>query len=157
MECLLNNKLQDISIQFKDGSPSVILSHDFDEAFMSKLFQTYVKFYKNALKHAGLYKVNKKVKAEVSFEFDYCSVYLMHDTRNGFHKIGISKTPTYREKTLQSEKPTIELICSKEYPSRKIAEAIESALHKVYENNRIRGEWFDLSEKDILIIRETLK
>ena len=61
-----------------------------------------------------------------------CHVYLMIDTTNNFHKIGISNSPKYREHTLQSDKPTIELICSKEYPSREIAEAIESALHRVF-------------------------
>ena len=81
----------------------------------------------------------------------------MHDSKNGYHKIGISKTPQYREKTLQSEKPSIDLVCSKEYPSRKIAEAMEAALHKVYEENRIRGEWFDLSDFDVMMLNETLK
>lgn len=81
----------------------------------------------------------------------------MYDSKNGYHKIGISKTPKYREKTLQSEKPTIDLVCSKEYPSRKIAEAIESALHKAFEENRIRGEWFELSDADVTILKETLK
>ena len=80
----------------------------------------------------------------------------MCDSKNGYHKIGISKTPEYRERTLQSEKPTIEMVCAKEYPSRKIAEAIESALHKVYERQRIRGEWFNLSKADVMMIQKTL-
>ena len=49
------------------------------------------------------------------------------------------------------------MICAKEFPSRKIAEAIEQALHKVYAEERIRGEWFDLSEIDVAMICETLK
>jgi hypothetical protein len=72
----------------------------------------------------------------------------MIDTINNFHKIGISNNPKYREHTLQSDKPTIELLCAKEYPSRDIATAIESSLHKVYAPKRIRGEWFNLNEKD---------
>ena len=86
-----------------------------------------------------------------------CHVYLMIDTTNNFHKIGISNSPKYREHTLQSDKPTIELICSKEYPSRDIAEAIESALHRVYASKRIRGEWFNLDTTDIENIKQTLK
>lgn len=78
-----------------------------------------------------------------------CFLYLMNDTSNGFYKIGISNSPNYRERTLQSEKPTIELLDSKEFPSRKIAAAFELALHKSYENKRIRGEWFELSNSDI--------
>lgn len=86
-----------------------------------------------------------------------CYVYLMIDTTNNFHKIGISNNPRYREHTLQSDKPTIELICAKEYPSRTIAEAIESALHNAYANKRIRGEWFNLEDNDIIEIKQTLK
>ena len=86
-----------------------------------------------------------------------CYVYLMIDTTNNFYKIGISNNPRYREHTLQSDKPTIELICAKEYPSRTIAEAIESALHKAYANKRIRGEWFNLEDNDIIEIKQTLK
>lgn len=80
---------------------------------------------------------------------DICYVYLMVDKTNGYHKIGISNKPEYRERTLQSEKPTIELLCAKQYPTRTLAEAIESALHKVYSEKRIRGEWFALDSQDI--------
>ena len=81
----------------------------------------------------------------------------MIDTTNNFHKIGISNNPRYREHTLQSDKPTIELLCAKEYPSRIIAESIEAALHKAYANKRIRGEWFNLEPVDIEEIKQTLK
>lgn len=86
-----------------------------------------------------------------------CYVYLMKDVANGFHKIGISNNPEYREGTLQSEKPTIELVCAKQFPSRTIAKAIESALHKTYETKHLRGEWFQLEAKDIVDIMATLQ
>lgn len=86
-----------------------------------------------------------------------CFVYLMNDTTNNFHKIGISNNPKYREHTLLSSKPTIKLICAKKFPTRAIAEAIESALHRVYANKRIRGEWFNLDFSDIEDLKETLK
>lgn len=85
-----------------------------------------------------------------------CYVYLMHDTSNGYYKIGISNQPEYRERTLQSEKPTIEKICAKAYPNRTIAGAIESALHKAYDSKRLRGEWFSLDANDITAIIATL-
>ena len=81
---------------------------------------------------------------------------LYRDETNGYHKIGISNKPEYRERTLQSEKPTIALLCAKEFPTRIIAEAIESALHKAFEDKRLRGEWFDLSDKDVMEITMTL-
>ncbi len=96
-------------------------------------------------------------REEKQISFDWCYVYLMKDTTNGYYKIGISNKPEYREKTLQSEKPTIELLTCKKYPTRKIAEAIESALHSAYSQQRIRGEWFKLDDVDVAAIIETLK
>ena len=89
--------------------------------------------------------------------FNWCYVYLMRDNTNGYHKIGISNKPEYREKTLQSEKPSIEMLACKKYPTRKIAEAIESALHTAYSQQRLRGEWFNLTNADVAAIIETLK
>lgn len=86
-----------------------------------------------------------------------CFLYLMTDTTNGFHKIGISNKPEYREKTLQSEKPSIELITHKKFPSRQIALSIEKALHLSFKDKNIRGEWFNLDQKDVDEIVETLK
>jgi len=91
-----------------------------------------------------------------SLKSEKCFVYLMIDTTNNFHKIGISNKPYIREKTLQSEKPTIELICSKEFPSRVIAESIEKSLHSAFASKRIRGEWFDLSTQELDDIKKTL-
>lgn len=86
-----------------------------------------------------------------------CYVYLMKDIANNFHKIGISRHLEYREHTLQSDKPTIELLCAKEYPNRTIALAIEAALHKVYSSKRLRGEWFNLDDSDVKDVIQTLK
>lgn len=85
-----------------------------------------------------------------------CYVYLMHDLKNNFYKIGISNSPAYREKTLQSEKPTIVLIRSKRFPKRKIAEILEKTLHNSYINKRIRGEWFALDMEDVNDISQIL-
>lgn len=88
---------------------------------------------------------------------EYCFVYLMQDITNGYYKIGISNNPEYRERTLQSEKPSIEMIACKSFPTRKIAMAIESALHTAYSQQRLRGEWFNLNDADVAAIIETLK
>lgn len=121
-------------------------------------FKRYVTAYKWALQEAGFtFEKETQNVDDADVKLDPCFVYLMCDSKNGYHKIGISKTPEYRERTLQSEKPTIEMVCAKEYPSRKIAEAIEWALHKVYSEKRIRGEWFDLNNADVYILKETLR
>lgn len=81
----------------------------------------------------------------------------MHDEANGFYKIGMSNNPIYREGTLQSEKPTIKLIASHKYPSRKFASALEAALHNLYSNLHVRGEWYRLRDEDVNEIIEGLK
>jgi len=96
-----------------------------------------------------------KIKSDYLAD-EECFVYFMIDTSNGFQKIGISNKPYWREKTLQSEKPTIELIACKKFISRKIASSIEKALHETYSEKRIRGEWFKLEDKDIAEIKATL-
>lgn len=68
------------------------------------------------------------------------NTYLMIDG-NGYTKIGKSSNPEYRERTLQSEKPTVRLIA--------IAEKdIEQYLHDKYSDKRVRGEWFSLTDMD---------
>lgn len=68
--------------------------------------------------------------------------YLMIDVANGFVKIGKSKNPKFRERTLQSEKPTIELYAVKD-------KDIEKQLHSLYADRNVRGEWYNLSQKEI--------
>lgn len=73
-------------------------------------------------------------------------VYLMKNER-GFTKIGYTtKSPEFREKTLQSDNPNVELLFS---ISLSNAKRIEGFLHEEFSNYRIRGEWFDLSQDDI--------
>ena len=71
-------------------------------------------------------------------------IYLMKDKRNGLTKIGYSKFPEFREKTLQSEVPEIEMIY---YNFGKLK--LEKELHKAFSHKRIRGEWFELNVDDI--------
>ena len=74
--------------------------------------------------------------------------YLMLNTRNGFYKIGESNLPKFREKTLQSEEPEVEIYAS--FTSEKCNEKI---LHERFSNKRIRGEWFSLSNEDLNYIK----
>lgn len=76
-------------------------------------------------------------------------VYVMLDKNTGYYKIGRSKNPTYRERTLQSEKPTIEMLFNWD---AKVKD--EKVLHDKFQDKRIRGEWFDLSGGDLNCIKE---
>jgi len=71
-------------------------------------------------------------------------IYLMHNGRTNLVKIGKSKNPVFREKTLQGEDPDVTLIAVWEAQDQ-----IERTLHEKYRQTRIRGEWFKLSFQDM--------
>lgn len=121
------------------------------------LLMEYATAFYNAVKEIGIdFNELDEIDSTISSS-EPCYVYLMCDTANGFYKIGISNHPKYREHTLQSEKPTIELVCAKQYPERLIAEAIEAALHKAYDSKHLRGEWFQLTHEDVENLKQTLR
>lgn len=66
---------------------------------------------------------------------DKMYTYLMFDGR--YYKIGQSKNPQKRLKTLRTANPSIGMICYGTGIS-------ENALHKKYAHLRVSGEWFDL-------------
>lgn len=76
--------------------------------------------------------------------------YLMKDSNTGYTKIGKAVNPRFREKTLQSEKPTISLyaVCDN---------LIELELHNKYSDKRVRGEWFNLEGSDVKEILDNYK
>lgn len=79
-------------------------------------------------------------------------VYLMANRRNGYTKIGFSKNPTCREKTLQSEEPQVEILATHFSDVRE-----EVTWHKIFSHLRLRGEWFNLAVGDIEFIIELWK
>jgi len=72
--------------------------------------------------------------------------YVILDESTGYYKIGRSKEPDVREKTLQAQKPTLSIL----YKTEK---NIEVKLHNYFKSKRIRGEWFKLNEIDLDIIQ----
>ena len=92
----------------------------------------------------------KRINGSNTKSFDKY-VYVMHDFNTGYYKIGKSNNPERREKTLQSEKPTIELL----YKS-KMSVKTEKELHQMFQEKRIRGEWFDLTGSDITKLKKEL-
>jgi len=75
-------------------------------------------------------------------------VYLMKNKNNGYYKIGKAQNPKYRERTLQSQEPEVELVFAQ--PER--PDFNEKLLHKEYEKHKIRGEWHNLTETQVKII-----
>lgn len=78
-------------------------------------------------------------------------VYLMLNKRSGHFKIGRSVNPRFREKTLQSQEPEVELVESCLAPKE-----FENELHKQFASKRIRGEWFELEDNDLKLIADKM-
>lgn len=74
-------------------------------------------------------------------------VYAMRNKRNGYTKIGRSDNPDFREKTLQSEEPEVEILFYYLCHPR-----VETDLHSHYADKRLRGEWFDLTNEDVFYV-----
>ncbi len=84
----------------------------------------------------------KEIRHESIIKYSNCKTYLMRDLNTGLTKIGKSISPSVRERTLQSEKPTISLFKISDSP-------IERELHELFRIKRVRGEWFNLADEDI--------
>ena len=85
------------------------------------------------------------------YEHKKTYVYLMRHT-NGLTKIGRSKNPRTREKTLQAEDPRLEMIFYCEADG-----SVENRLHKIFDSVRVRGEWFELMPRHVEWIVFVLK
>ena len=166
-ETLLYSNIVSYRVSYKEESkqPEIVKmasvgDFGYHPKYSSEAIRIYVKNHLDTIKLlVPDYQLTRRTvaKTPIEYKFNWCYVYLMRDNSNGYHKIGISNTPEYREKTLQSEKPSIEMLACKKFPTRKIAEAIESALHTAYSQQRVRGEWFNLNDEDVAAIIETLK
>jgi len=71
-------------------------------------------------------------------------LYLMKDEINGAYKIGVSNNPKYREATLASQKPSIKLVGMWAEMGDN-----ERDWHEYFKNERMRGEWFDLTAAQV--------
>ncbi len=113
-----------------------------------------IKTLEEVLDFAIVSEINQLSKPKTEKPPNLKYLYLMKNRRNGYIKIGVSVKPEYREKTLQSEEPEIELIWS---TKEMIDCGEELGLHEKYNEKRIRGEWFILTKKDIADIKREYK
>lgn len=74
-------------------------------------------------------------------------VYLVHASGSSLFKIGYSRDPERRLKSLQTANGAeLKLACV--YESR-WAPKMERTLHRTYASSRASGEWFELSDADV--------
>ncbi len=95
-----------------------------------------------------LFGGNHSIKRDENKDYTY----LMVNDETGLIKIGRSNNPKYREKTLQSQEPTVHIIACWETPK-----SIETDLHKLYSHKRVRGEWFRLNMTDLKKLEQFMK
>lgn len=142
----INGLSMALGISCTDGVWDVELSKDKQfKSLKTKHYSECLEFSKQLFEH----KRQTKTKNHFKIKNKSCFTYLMADSKSGLFKIGISNNPEYREKTLRSEDPEIETIAKRKFATRKMARELENHLHKYYKTNRIRGEWFDLSKKEV--------
>ncbi|NOT90467.1 GIY-YIG nuclease family protein [Ferruginibacter sp.] len=83
---------------------------------------------------------------------DIEAVYLLLDLDSSNIKIGQSRKMIHRERTLQAQKPSIELIAYWISPKQ-----VETQLHQMFKSKRLRGEWFKLSFADLKTIKKFME
>jgi len=136
-------------IKYDDTYPTVkgvLLDETLKEIKNTMDFFDYNFFWNDRIKITDLKKGNVKNNDD-----KITKVYVMIDKNTGYYKIGRSLKPKFRERTLQSEKPTIELLFSNDAKIKN-----EKDLHNMFLEKRIRGEWFNLNGSDLIKIKEYL-
>ena len=104
--------------------------------------------------------VSKKAKAEnwtknkganqSNNHRDYGCVYVIRAGATEYYKIGVANDVGHRLKNLQTAHYQ-ELIVVRVFYSEE-AYVLEKKIHALFDENRIRGEWFKLSQHDIEMI-----
>lgn len=115
------------------------------ESYNKALLEIRINENNDTKKYRDRIKIRKKELEEKRF------IYLILNKRNGLYKIGLSSNPEFREKTLQSEEPEIEVI-----NTYKGGFKIEKEIHSTFKEKRVRGEWFRLKNEDLELLNTIL-
>lgn len=144
----------DVTNSYRKSGEHFVVKHTVRDYELEYVFQR-TPFVKNRLDFLISNETEIKAAADLDrlrrSKFD-SYIYLMEDLRNKKFKIGKSKTPGKRERTLQSEVPQIVMRFS--IPTE---EAREKELHERFDAKRIRGEWFELSQDELVWLVSFLK
>lgn len=92
-------------------------------------------------------KENRDRLNEVLFSDVNGYVYFMKSKINNWLKIGVSKNPATRQNRIQTKLP-FEIDIVKQIASSNPYK-LENNLHILYEDKRMNGEWFDLTDEEI--------
>lgn len=114
--------------------------------FASKTKLVYLRTFRESEVYQELFNFDKK---SFVVDDDKQYVYLIFNEKNKYFKIGFSKNPLKREKTLQAEEPDIVILRIWER-----GRDFEKFLHKKYANFRVRGEWFKFGMIELLDLKE---
>ena len=156
-QCFILNKeaIKIIQSGFKD-LPKKMLSIDYNnEKELEEVINYNVEQGKNLLRlqeerEKQKEKEEEEVEVEVEEESWYEEVeseeylYLMKNNLNGQYKIGRSNNPSYRERTLQSQEPDVNLVAK-----FKGLAYLEREWHDYFNSERVRGEWFKLNSTQL--------
>lgn len=83
---------------------------------------------------------------------DYGYVYLFHDAETGMYKIGKSKNPDNRLSQVRTSTAN-NIVCFCTIETHEMT-TLEAELHQQFATQRIRGEWFSLTDADVQCIKE---
>jgi hypothetical protein len=77
-------------------------------------------------------------------------IYILHDERSNFYKIGSSKYPDLRLKDQQKRSPEIKLYWTSDILVERIK---EQQLHEMFESKRVKHDWFTLTDDELNILK----
>ena len=136
-----SNDLENESIKFKESIQNLMIGS-------SVMCNQIIRFFNHCKRqHKTLTKISQQSKSSIhkNKTREPVKTYIMKDSITGLYKIGKSVNPKFRERTLQSEKPSIKMV-------KVFQNNIEKKLHNLFSNNRIRGEWFELNKIQVQFI-----
>lgn len=113
--------------------------------------QNYIKYHEELKQNIHQEKIDS-VKEKINRKKrkgSETNIYIMIDDQTGHYKIGRSVSPLKREATLLSQKSSIRLLFY--FPS---FSKVEIFIHEMFENKRVRGEWFELNNEDLELIKK---